>query len=263
MVNEMKNKATGGDLTAEQMRQYEKKGYVILEGIFQADECDDYRQRMIDLEEGRSTLEGFTITPRYHRTMNQHFYDPECESWLVDSRLQKPLEDLAGGKVDGIQTMHFFLGPAVESHQDQYYLPECLAAWIPFEDVSEANGTIYVEPGSHKRRLVTKKDVPKPEEMDYSTHQKEDYFPAVEIVSQENNLEREYVVMNKGDVCFFHGRLIHGGDEPTDPESTRHVLACHYIPYESEEWDRAWPRVSFDGHRRIQYVNGEGELITE
>ena len=104
---------------------------------------------------------------------------------MIDERLQKPLEDLTGGRVEAIQTMHFFIGSVHRRHQDQYYLPECFAAWIPLEDVNKKNGTIFVEPGSHLRRLVTKEDVPKPEEMEYAEHQNTQYFPEVDKVSEE------------------------------------------------------------------------------
>ena len=52
-----------------------------------------------------------------------------------------------------MQTMHFIRGSEHRRHQDQYYLPDCFSAWIPLEDVSQKNGTIFVEPGSHEGDL--------------------------------------------------------------------------------------------------------------
>ena len=179
----------GGALSQEQVADYEAQGFLILRDVFTPEECDAYRQRMIDLETGKKTLEGFAIAQNYYRTFNQHLYDTECEAWMINERLQKPLEDLAGGRVEAIQTMHFFIGSVHRRHQDQYYLPECFAAWVPFEDVSERYGTIFVEPGSHLKRLVTKQDVPKPEDMDYAEHQNTRYFPEVDKVSEENGIE--------------------------------------------------------------------------
>jgi len=259
----MATETVGGVLSQEQIADYEAQGFLILRGVFTPEECDTYRQRIIDFETGAETLEGFAIQENYRRTFNQHLYDSVCEGWMIDGRLQKPLEDLVGGRVEGIQTMHFFCGSVHSRHQDQHYLPECLAAWIPFEDVSERNGTIFVEPGSHLKRLVTKQDVPKPEGMEYMEHQETIYFPEVEKVSQENGIDPVLVEIERGDVCIFHGRTIHAGVKPTEPDSTRHVLACHYIPYDSGRWDRGWPRVSFDGSQRVRYVNADGDVITE
>ena len=77
------------------------------------------------------------------------------------------------------------------------------------------------------------------------------YFPAVEALSRENDIAPVLVEIGKGDVCLLHGRLIHGGARPTEPGSSRHVLACHYIPRTSTNWRRKEPRISFDGSRRI------------
>ncbi|HHZ89060.1 TPA: hypothetical protein EYN98_10255 [Candidatus Poribacteria bacterium] len=59
----------------------------------------------------------------------------------------------------------------------------------------------------------------------------------------------------QGDVVLFHGRLIHGGAEVKELGSSRYALACHYIPYNSENWDRDWPRISFNGNHRIHFEN--------
>ena len=98
--------------------------------------------------------------------------------------------------------------------------------------------------------------------MDYSDHQHQIYFPEVEKVSNESGVDPVLVNIEKGDVCIFHGRTIHGGVTPSESGSSRHVLASHYIPYHSDNWDRNWPRISFDGTRRIRYRNKEGDRIT-
>ena len=250
------------NLTPEQLASYNEDGFLVLRGIFELAECDVFRRHMTQLETGEEQLDGFAIQEMYRRSFNQHLYDPLCESWMIHPRLRLVLETIAAGPVEAIQTMHFFVSSEHRRHQDQYYLPDCLATWIPFEDVDERNGTSFVEPGSHKRRLVTKAEVPKPDEMDYSDHQHQIYFPEVEKVSNESGVDPVLVNIEKGDVCIFHGRTIHGGVTPSESGSSRHVLASHYIPYHSDNWDRNWPRISFDGTRRIRYRNKEGDLIT-
>lgn len=250
-------------LSSTQIAEYEENGFLILRGVFPPSTCDAYRQRMIDLATGAETLQGFAIHEPYTRTFNQHLYDPACVQWMLHPRLRQPLETLVGGRVEGMQTMHFFRGSQHRHHQDQYYLPECLAVWIPFEDVSERNGTIFIEPGSHRRQLVTKENVPKPAQMDPMQHQHQVYFPAVEKIALESGIDPVLVEIEKGDICIFHGRTIHGGAMPSEPELSRHVLAAHYLPYNAEKWDRDWPRFSFDGSRRVRFINTEGQLITD
>ena len=250
-------------VSKEQVDFYQSKGYLILPKVFSLSECDEYRQRIIGLLSGKEKLEGFELQDKYNRTFQQHLYDNKCEEWLIDLRLQEPLETIAGGRVEAMQTMHFIRGSEHRRHQDQYYLPDCFSAWIPLEDVSQKNGTIFVEPGSHEGDFISKQDIPWPVGMDREVQQESIYFPAVEKLSKESGIAPVLVEINKGDVCLFHGKLIHGGITPTQKGSSRHVLACHYIRYDSTAWDRNWPRISFDGSRRVKYRKSDGTVVTE
>ena len=250
----MASEQTG--LTSEQKVFYEKNGYLVLENVFSQEECQDFVVHMEDLHIGHKHLEGFFQQDKYgSRTFNQHLYDQHVLDLLIDLRLHKPLADCFGGEPEGIQTMHFYEGSEHPMHQDQYYLPDCMSAWIAMVRVDENNGPLTVQPGSHKGRLVTKKDVPMtllPDET-YELQQHNRYFPAVKRVFHENGTDAVQVMVNAGDVILFDGKLIHGGAEILKPGTRRHALACHYIPYASENWERDWPRISFDGSRRIHY----------
>ncbi len=47
---------------------------------------------------------------------------------------------------------------------------------------------------------------------------------------------------------LFDGKLIHGGAPVLKPRTRRHGLACHYIPYRSENWERDWLRIHLMVH---------------
>ena len=250
----MASEQTG--LTPVQKTFYQENGYVVLEGVLSEEECQRFVAHMEDLHTGRKHLEGFFQQDKYGaRTFNQHLYDPRVLDLLIDARLHKPLTDCFGGEPEGIQTMHFYEGSEHPFHQDQYYLPDCMSAWIAMVGVDEENGPLLVQPGSHKGRLVTKKDVPMvllPGET-YELQQHNRYFPAVKQAFQENGIDAVQVKVNAGDVILFDGKLIHGGAQILKPGTRRHALACHYIPYASENWERDWPRFSFNGNKRIHY----------
>ena len=243
-------------LTPAQKTFYQKNGYLVLESVFTREECQRFVAHMEDLHAGRKQLDGFSQQDKYGaRTFNQHLYDPYVLNLLIDSRLHGPLADCFGGDPEGIQTMHFYQGSEHPLHQDQYYLPDCMSAWIAMVRVDENNGPLVVQPGSHKGRLITKSDVPMmllPGET-YELQQRNRYFPAVEQVFRENGNDAIQVLVNPGDVVLFDGKLIHGGAQVLKQGTRRHALACHYIPYDSENWERDWPRISFDGSRRIHY----------
>lgn len=250
----MASEKTG--LTPTQKTFYQENGYLVLEGVFSQEECQRFVEHMEDLHTGHKQLEGFFQQDKYGaRTFNQHLYDPYVLDLLIHPRLHKPLSDCFGGEPEGIQTMHFYEGSEHPLHQDQYYLPDCMSAWLAMVSVDENNGPLVVQPGSHKGRLITKGDVPMtllPGET-YELQQHNRYFPAVKQVFHENRTDAVQVRVNAGDVILFDGKLIHGGAEILKPGTRRHALACHYIPYASENWERDWPRFSFDGSQRIYY----------
>jgi len=247
-------------LSSEQIDSYQEHGYIILNQVFMYQDCQAFVQHMEDLKSGRKSIEGFTQQNKYgYRTFNQHFYDPEVLKFLISPLLRKPLSDCFGDDPEAIQTMHFYEGSEHERHQDQYYLPDCMSAWIAMTTVDQENGALRVQPGSHKGRLITKTDVPLEfsQAETYEDQQKNRYFPEVDKVLIENGNEEVSIFVNQGDVVLFHGRLIHSGSTVLKKGSPRHALACHYIPFQSENWDRDWPRISFDGKRRIKYRSND------
>ena len=250
----MASQQTG--LTPAQKTFYQENGYLVLESVFSQEECQRFVTHMEDLHTGRKQLEGFFQQDKYGaRTFNQHLYDPFVLNLLTHPRLHKPLADCFGGEPEGIQTMHFYEGSEHPLHQDQYYLPDCMSAWMAMVRVDENNGPLIVQPGSNRGKLITKSDVPMtllPGET-YELQQHNRYFPAVKQVSRGNGTDAVQVMVNAGDVILFDGKLIHGGAQILKPGTRRHALACHYIPYASENWERDWPRISFDGSRRIHY----------
>ncbi len=243
-------------LTADQKDRYRRDGYLVLERVFAGEECRRFARHVDDLSAGRKHLDGFGQQENYgRRTFNQHLYDPFALQFLIDDRLHRPLADCFEDEPEAIQTMHFFAGSEHPLHQDQYYLPDCMSAWIAMVDVDQENGPLVVQSGSHNGRLVAKTDARHELLLGetYAEQQHNRYFPLVRQVFRDNGREETRVMVNQGDVVLFHGRLIHGGAPVRRPGTSRHALACHYIPYHSDNWDRDWPRISFDGTRRVHY----------
>ena len=249
-------------LTQQQQRQYDEDGFVVIEGLLAEAECDRFVDHMTALLGGRKQLEGFKPRAAHERgrTHNQHNYDPLALEYLLLPQLRQPLHDCFQGvsfgaateadrgacEPEGIQTMYFWEGSEQGRHQDQFYLPGCISAWLAFMDVDERNGTIFVQPASHKSRLLTKEDLEAGGEFEG-----QEYNPAVDELARRNQIPEVPVVVSKGSVVFFDGALIHGGGQILEPGSDRHVLANHYIPYGLDAWPHCgWNRHDFDGNVR-------------
>ena len=199
---------------------------------------------MDDLRTGRTQLEGFGQQEGYgQRTFNQHLYDPFALQFLIDDRLHRPLADCFDDEPEAIQTMHFCEGSEHPLHQDQYYLPDCMSAWLAMVDVDENNGPLVVQPGSHQGRLVTKSDARHellPGET-YMEQQHGRYFPIVRQVFRDNGREAAQVLVRQGDVVLFHGRLIHGGDPVRRPGTPRHAAG---VPHTTQKTGTGTGRAS-------------------
>ena len=246
-------------LTPDQLAAYDRDGFTVMRQVFSSNECDRFIEHMMDLHRGAKTLEGFA--PRepgspgeWGRTFNQHLYDPKAMDLLLHPRLREPLSQCYDDEPEGIQTMYFYVGSTQRRHQDQYYLPACMSAWIALTDVSEDNGTIWVQPGSHKGHLVTAKELHDTHGQDFSIG--EVYNDAADAVFDVNHrqlgLPEVPVEVNAGAVVFFHGVLIHRGGPIRRPGSFRHVMANHYLPYSFDDWPyRDWARFTFDRVKRF------------
>ena len=244
--------------SAAEQATYERQGFVVLETLLSERVCDRFVEHMLDLHAGRKRLDGFALRQpdsanEWGRTHNQHVYDPLALEYLILPQLQAPLRDCLRDDAEGIQTMYFWQGSEQRRHQDQYYLPGCMSAWLAFIDVSRDNGTIWVQPGSHQQRLLTKQDFAAGAEFhewDYSAAVDEQFRRNQQV--EDGTVGQEIPVeVSKGSVVLFHGGLVHRGGEILQPGSDRHVLANHYIARGFDDWPHtSWTRHAFDGSAR-------------
>ena len=170
------------------IEHYEREGWAVVEGVFSGAECEELVAHMLDLHAGKKSLEGFAPreADQLQRTHNQHWYDPVARDWLIAPPLKEPLTQCLEDEPDGIQTMcSFWVGSEQGRHQDQYYLPGCMSAWIALMDVDEDNGAMWLQSGSHKRRLLTSSDFSEDGEFhgwDYNAAVDELYAPATQYL---------------------------------------------------------------------------------
>ncbi len=250
-------------LTSEGLADYREHGLTIVPGVFSHEECDALIEHMMDWQSGRKTIEGMSVREPddWGRTLNQHFRDPVALQWLLDPRLRPMLHDCLRAEPAGVQTMYFFKGSTQGRHQDQYYLPACMSAWIALGEVDQDNGTIWVQKGSHQKHLLMAAELDHASGQDFSNG--EVYHEELEKIFEHNatayGCKEVPAEAKKGDVVLFHGIAIHRGGPIGVPGSFRHVLANHYVPESFEAWPYGqWPRYGFDGTRHADTDESEG-----
>ncbi len=240
------------EITDAHRDQFARDGYTKVEGGFAPDECDRFINYMLDLQAGRTTIEGYS--PRgpddWDRLISCALHHPLGLSWMIDPRLRVPLRTFLGEEPDGVQSMYLFKGSEQRRHQDAYHLPGCMSAWVALQKVGAHNGTIHVQVGSHAGSLIEKKDFREDEHRDRGVWHGWDPEDAFDALFERNGLPEIAVEADKGDIVFFDGRIIHRGGPILEAGSFRHSWVGHYIPRTFNPWPyEAAPRlrVSFDG----------------
>jgi ectoine hydroxylase-related dioxygenase (phytanoyl-CoA dioxygenase family) len=231
--------------------EFDGSGYTVARGLFAADEVEGLREHYMTLRR-RGSYPGDTVgvqatsrdpLRRYPRMAQMHRWDDASLQWLIDQRLDEVLTGLLGRSPYAVQTMLYFKPPGSRGqalHQDNFYLKAepgtCVAAWMALDRVDEANGCLSVVPGSHRWPILcTEKADTKVSFTDVT----------VPVPDQEAAAP---VVMEPGDVLFFHGALVHGSAPNVTEDRFRRALIGHYIEGEAEQVAEYYhPALRMDG----------------
>ena len=157
-------------LTAAQRQEYLERGCVMLPSVFTAAECARLVEHQMALHSGAATLRPDERYGDYGafrrregdgwgRTANQHLIDEVWRGWVGDPRLTTPLAELLGDEVQAVHSVYFYKSSTGTDHDhnfhaDQTPLPGCVSAWVALTEVTEANGPLLVQAGSHRGRCV-------------------------------------------------------------------------------------------------------------
>jgi ectoine hydroxylase-related dioxygenase (phytanoyl-CoA dioxygenase family) len=235
----------------EHKRFYQENGYVVIPGLFSADEVAHYREHFMTLRRhGAYPGDLVGVDPRsndplkrYPRMIHMHRWDDVSLRWVLDQRLNACMTGLLGREPYAVQTMLYFKPPGSRGqalHQDNFYLRAqpgtCLAAWFALDRCDEANGCMQVVPGSHTWPLLC-------------TEKADTRVSFTDVtVPLPPEAEVRPVVMEAGDVLFFNGALVHGSYPNTTTDRFRRALIGHYVEGAAEQVAQFYhPALRMDG----------------
>ena len=217
---------------------FDGNGYVVVKGLFPADEVARLRDHFMRLREQgpkpgdmvAETQKSQDPLKRYPRMIHMHRWDDVSLRWLLDGRLAECLRAFLGDEPLAVQTMLYFKPAGARGqalHQDNFYLKAqpgtCMAAWLALDPCDEENGCMRVVPGSHAWPILCTSEA----DTDASfTDVTVPLPPGVEAVP---------VLMDAGDVLFFNGSLVHGSYPNGSKDRFRRALIGHYIEAKAEQ----------------------------
>lgn len=242
---------------------YDQNGYVVVPGLFSADEVAFYRDHYMAMRARGSypgDMAGVDLTSddplkKFPRLIHMHRWDESSLRWMLDPRIERVLTLLLGSEPLAVQTMLYFKPPKARGqalHQDNFYLRAqpgtCMAAWLALDPCDESNGCMQVVPGSHTWPILCTQ----PADTTASFTDVTVPIPKGEEVCA--------VPMRPGDVLFFHGSLVHGSFPNRTTDRFRRSLIGHYITVDAEqltEYDQ--PALRMDGTElRLKPSTGGG-----
>jgi phytanoyl-CoA hydroxylase len=226
-------------LTDEQINYYQENGYLIIKKGCSDDLIDAYNAHIHSIRSSDHMQEWALphkgkITENKHRftvrLFNPHQHDGFSLQMMKLPIVRGALAQLMGDEAVGVQSMYFYKEPGSygqAAHQDYYYIRDepmtMIAAWIAMEHVDEENGCLWVIPKSHKLGLLPHGKVKNLEEHESWTDETEGIDLSKEIP----------VIMETGDILFFHELLIHSSRRNRTADRWRRSYVCHYIRQDS------------------------------
>ena len=244
-------------LTQAQIAQYDKDGYVVVEGALLPETLAELRtvtdevvasaagltehSAVLDLEASHTP-----DAPRVRRIKQPHLAHPFYRELAAYPRIMAALEPLigpdirlrAGGKVN-MKSAEY--GSPVEWHQDWAFYPhtnqDVLAVGILLDDMDADNGPLMVLPGSHRGPV-------------YDHHSHGAFCGAIDIAREGLDVSGAREVHGRaGSITIHHARLVHGsGMNRSDRQ--RRVLFFEYAAAD------AWPLAGIENLGDLEEFNG-------
>lgn len=222
----------GKIVTQEQIDFYQENGFVQIDDILTQEEISELTEAMEEAMTTESKLSTSTDSKTsYYKVLNQKVNvwrdHGVMAKYSLHPKVAQAAMELSGAS--GIRLFHDHAlwkmpqdSKATPWHQDFPYWPMnepgALSAWIPVDDVNEANGCMMFVPGSHKAGKLTGIDLADPQDL-------------FELAKGSNVDGRKPVIvpLKKGSCTFHHGLTFHYA-HANRTNKPRRVLALIYMP---------------------------------
>ncbi|MBB6674959.1 phytanoyl-CoA dioxygenase family protein [Cohnella nanjingensis] len=214
------------EITAAQLQDYERQGYIILRDLFSAEEMDRIRAIVDALdEEAEQELlaqarkgDFISAAGTINFTTNINFRHPALQRFIADPRFVDLTTAILGPDTKLYWDQSVYKRPEASRdfpwHQDNGYAPtdpvHYLTCWLALEDATLENGCIWVQPGTHRKGFVP--------------HIKTD----IGYICYYGEEEGVPVELKKGSMVAFHSLLFHRSTPNRSKTDTRKGYVIQY-----------------------------------
>jgi len=229
------------DLTDAEVRSYVDDGYLVVPALLADDELDEIGADLVRFARGEYPLVSAppvdaeaTDDDAIRSILAVHFphwVSEVAARFVAHPALLSVLTRITGahlahwdGGVKCMQTMAFVKPPGLQGqawHQDERFIPtrdrSLVGAWIALDDATEANGCLWVVPGSHRQGYL----------WPTRPHGRPDEFDAADESFGFDEASAVPVPVTRGSVVFFNGYLLHRSLRNRS-DGFRRALVNHY-----------------------------------
>ena len=207
-------------LEPEQIKQYERDGFLFPLPIFSSNECLQFLAAFEEMETflgGKAQRLDLVQTHLYFRWL----YDLAVHPTILDT-----VEDIIGSNILVHSSSIFCKYPGdrkyVSWHQDGYYLqlnpPQLVSVWIALSDSTIENGCMQVLSGTHQQNL-THTEV---------KHKDNLLITGMKVAVEVDKAKAVDIILKPGEISLHHVNLIHGS-QPNQSDTKRIGFAVRYI----------------------------------
>jgi phytanoyl-CoA hydroxylase len=228
-------------LSAIQVEQFERDGYLVLEGCASLSFCQQtlgYVQIALDQQIAPVEYEVDTKYPgapltkdeeggsTVRRLLQAYARDPLFSKWVEHVPVRQALAQLLGSPYylsqahhNCIMTKHPRYSSSTGWHRDSRYWnferAELISVWLALRDEVVENGCLWVIPGSHRLSLEA-------DQFDTAQFLRKDYPANQDLLKQARS-----VPLRAGDVLLFHSNLFHAAGA-NHTQATKFSLVMTY-----------------------------------
>jgi hypothetical protein len=191
---------------------------------------------------------------------DQFYSTHQQEEWVLKLATAKPLLDVIEHQIGPnivLWSTHLICksprtGRSIPWHQDETYWDLSNLAgsiWLAFDDVDEANGTMFVLPGWHKRGILKRRATG-------DNFFSEEIAPEV-LPANVDQLEVGYF-LKAGEAAVHHSMMLHRST-PNVSDRWRRVAVCRYMRADGKMGGKEYPdyRTGKIFKRKYLLVRGE------
>jgi len=197
--------------------EFEEKGYLILKGLYPAEEMAEWKARI------RRKLEakGWDHNPSGVSVWMLEDVDDFFLGKLTDRRLVKSLNAVIGPEIEFLSVKPVYKDRTTSFgspwHQDWWYWrgSHKVSAWIALDRATQANGCLMIIPGSHGEILEA------------SETKEEQGFDKRIDVSKVNLAASVSLEVEPGDAVIFHDLTLHASHPNTAGEDRWSFIATY------------------------------------